>query len=80
MITIKSQREIELLKEAGKIVARVHKEMAKAVKPGVSTSELDKIAEKIILENGATPSFKGYQGFPKSICTSINNMLVHVPF
>jgi methionyl aminopeptidase len=77
MISIKSNREIQLLKEAGRIVALVHKKMAEVVKPGISTEELDRIAEEVIRANGATPSFKGYQGFPGSICASINNMLVH---
>lgn len=77
MISIKSQREIELMAEAGAIVARVHKKMLEVVKPGISTLELDRIAEQVIRENGATPSFKNYQGFPCAICTSINDMLVH---
>lgn len=77
MISIKSQRELQLMKEAGRIVGLVHKKMAEVVRPGISTLELDRIAEEVIRSNGATPSFKGYQGFPGSICTSINNMLVH---
>ena len=64
MITIKSRREIELLKEAGRIVALVHEKMKEVVKPGISTYEIDKIAHEVIIANGATPSFKGYQGFP----------------
>ena len=77
MISIKSPREIELMKEAGRIVAKVHKKMKEVVRPGITTLELDRIAEEVIRSNGATPSFKGYQGFPASICTSINEMLVH---
>ena len=77
MISIKSQRALQLMKEAGRIVGLVHKKMAEVVRPGISTLELDRIAEEVIRSNGATPSFKGYQGFPGSICTSINNMLVH---
>lgn len=77
MITIKSAREIEIMKEAGRIVALVHEEMAKQIKPGVTTKQLDKIAEKIIKDNGATPSFKGYHGFPSAICASVNQVLVH---
>lgn len=77
MISIKSNREIELMREAGRIVALVHDEMAKQIKPGVTTKQLDKIAEKIIRENGATPSFKGYHGFPSAICASTNQVLVH---
>ena len=77
MITIKSAREIALLKEAGRIVAHTHKVLAAAIKPGISTLDLDRLAEETIRSMDATPSFKGYQGFPGSICTSINNMLVH---
>lgn len=77
MISIKSPRELELMREAGKIVARVHKKMKEVIRPGISTLELDRIAEEVIRSNGAAPSFKGYQGFPASICTSINEMLVH---
>ena len=77
MIKIKSEREIALLKEAGKIVALCHEEMKKHVKPGVSTWELSEICEKIILENNATPSFKGYGGFPAAVCASVNEVVVH---
>ena len=77
MISIKSQREIELMDKAGTIVARVHKKMAEVVKPGISTLELNRIAEEVIRANDATPSFKNYQGFPCAVCTSINDMLVH---
>lgn len=77
MIEIKSEREIALLKEAGRIVALCHKEMAKQVRPGVSTQELNDICEKIILEHSATPSFKGYGGFPSAVCASVNEVVVH---
>ncbi|MBQ6559467.1 MAG: type I methionyl aminopeptidase [Erysipelotrichaceae bacterium] len=77
MISIKSPREIELMDHAGTIVARVHKKMKEVIRPGISTLELNRIAEEVIRENGATPSFKNYQGFPAAICTSINDMLVH---
>ena len=77
MITIKSPREIDLMREAGRIVALAHQEVEKAIKPGVSTKQLDRIVEKVILDNDATPSFKGYGGFPASICASKNNVLVH---
>ncbi len=77
MISIKSPREIELMAEAGRIVALVHKKMKEVIKPGISTYEIDQIAEKVIRENGATPSFKNYQGFPCATCTSVNDMLVH---
>ena len=77
MINIKSEREIALLKEAGRIVALCHEALKKHVKPGVSTWELDQIVEKLILENNATPSFKGYGGFPASICASVNEVVIH---
>ncbi len=77
MITIKSPREIELMRKAGRIVALAHAEVKKHIKPGVSTYELDKIVEEVIRSNGAIPSFKGYNGFPGSICASINEVVVH---
>lgn len=77
MITLKSKREIELMNEAGRIVALTHRKIAEAIAPGVSTYDLDKLAEEIITENGATPSFKGYGGFPGSICASVNNVVIH---
>ena len=77
MITIKSSREIELLREAGRIVALTHQELQKHIRPGISTLELDEIAEKTIRSYGATPSFKGYGGFPGSICASVNEVVVH---
>mgnify|MGYP000017345692 FL=1 len=67
MIIIKSQREIELMRKAGEITARALEEIEKHVKPGISTLELDKIAEELILSYNATPAFKGYRGFPASI-------------
>lgn len=77
MISIKSNREIELMREAGRIVALAHKAVKEAIVPGISTYELDKIAEETIISCGATPSFKGYGGFPGSICASINNVVIH---
>lgn len=77
MIIKKSAREIELMRTAGRIVALAHQEVAKHIAPGVSTLELDKIVEKVIRDNGATPSFKGYGGFPGSICASINEVVIH---
>ena len=76
-VTLKSPREIKLMREAGRIVARVHAEVREAIRPGISTAELDALAEKIIRQHGAVPSFKGYHGFPASICASINEELVH---
>lgn len=76
-IEIKSQREIEIMRQAAKIVATVLKEISQMVEPGMTTADLDAYAEKRIREMGATPSFKGYHGFPASICASINNEVVH---
>lgn len=77
MIVTKSKQEIELMREAGRIVALAHQAIKKAIRPGITTKELDALAEKVIRSYGATPSFKGYGGFPASICTSINEELVH---
>ena len=77
MITIKSSREIELMKTAGDILARTRNFLVPYIKPGVTTHELDELAEKFIIDNGATPSFKGYQGFSGSICTSVNEVVIH---
>src|ERR671932_2166764 len=76
-IEIKSEREIEIMRQAAKIVATVLKEISQMVEPGMTTADLDAYAEKRIREMGATPSFKGYHGFPASICSSINNEVVH---
>jgi len=77
MISIKSAREIDLMKQAGRIVALAHQEVQRHIKPGVSTYELDQIVENVIRNNNAIPSFKGYGGFPGSACTSINEQVVH---
>ena len=77
MIVIKTSKEIEYMQESGRIVALAHEEIRKAIKPGVTTGELDQIAEAIILANGATASFKGYHGYPASICASVNNQVIH---
>lgn len=76
-IEIKSAREIEIMRQSAKIVATVLKEISELVQPGMTTADLDAHAEKRIREMGATPSFKGYHGFPGSICSSINNEVVH---
>lgn len=76
-IELKSPREIEIMRQAAKIVATVLKEISEMVQPGMTTADLDAHAEKRIREMGATPSFKGYHGFPASICSSINNEVVH---
>lgn len=77
MITIKSQHEIEKMKEAGRIVGLAHEAVAAAIRPGVTTYELNAIAEKVIRDHDAIPSFLGYGGFPASICASVNDVLVH---
>jgi len=76
-IEIKSAREIEIMRQSAIIVATVLKEISEMVQPGMTTADLDAHAEKRIREMGATPSFKGYHGFPGSICSSINNEVVH---
>ena len=77
MIIIKNSSEIELMRKSGELLAEVLLILEDAVRPGVSTYELDAIAEKFIVANGATPTFKGYSGFPAAICTSVNNELLH---
>jgi len=76
-IEIKSPREIDIMRQSAKIVATVLKEISEMVQPGMTTADIDAYAEKRIKEMGATPSFKGYHGFPASICSSINNEVVH---
>ena len=77
MIHKKSREEIKIMRHAGSIVALVHQEMAKVIEAGISTYELDKIAYDIIKKNKAIPTFLGYEGFPASICASINDEVVH---
>lgn len=77
MIIIKSKNEIDIMREAGKIVAGALEAIRKAIAPGITTAELDKIAEDYIRSKGAIPSFKGYQGFPASICASVNAQVIH---
>lgn len=77
MIVCKSDREIRYMKDAGRIVAQAHKEVEKALEPGVKTIVLDRIAEDVIIKSGARPAFKGYHGFPASICASVNEQVVH---
>jgi methionyl aminopeptidase len=77
MITLKSEREIEVMRDSGKITARVLQELKKVIAPGMTTMELDKIAEASIRRQGAIPAFKGYRGFPGSVCISVNDEVVH---
>jgi methionyl aminopeptidase len=77
VITIKSRAEFEVMRRAGRLVAETLERLEAAVKPGVSTGELDKIAYEHITKSHGIPSFKGYHGFPASICTSVNDEVVH---
>lgn len=77
MISIKSEREISLMRKAGNIVYRTHKYLEPYIKPGITTLELDKLAYDFIISQDASPSFLNYEGFPASICTSINEEVVH---
>jgi methionyl aminopeptidase len=77
MITLKSKREIEIMRDASRIVAEILEELRPMCKAGVSTQELDRLAEERTLRHGAEPAFKGYRGYPGSLCTSINQQVVH---
>lgn len=77
MIYFKTEEEIELIRESSLLVGKTLAEIAKHIKPGVKTIVLDKIAEEFIRDNGAVPGFKGYKGFPKTLCMSINEQVVH---
>ena len=76
-VTIKSAREIELMKKAGEILAKTHDELETVLKPGISTYDINKIADEIIRSYGCVPSFLNYNGFPASICISLNDEVVH---
>jgi len=77
MISSKSPREIDLMRRAGEIVALAHQAVAEMIRPGITTKSIDQVVEKLILDNDATPSFKGYGGFPAATCCSVNDTLVH---
>ncbi len=77
MIIIKTDTEIEYMRHASKVVANTLSKLEEVVKPGITTAELDRIAEEYIVKQGAKPSFKGYYGFPASICASVNKEVVH---
>lgn len=76
-VTIKSTKEIELMREAGRILAITHEELAKAIRPGISTMDIDRLGEEIIHSYGCIPSFKNYNGYPASVCVSVNDEVVH---
>ena len=77
MIILKSKDEIESMRKAGRLVARCHQLVAENIRPGITTRYLDQIVEELILKEQGIPAFKGYQGYPASICASINNVVVH---
>ncbi|NLW23262.1 MAG: type I methionyl aminopeptidase [Tissierellia bacterium] len=77
MIIIKTEQEIEKMKKAGELLAKVHKEIAKMIKPGISTHEIDQFVENYLLDHGAIPEQKGYQGYPYATCASINDEICH---
>ena len=77
MVYIRTAEEIELLRENNLLVSKTLAEVAKSINPGVTTNQLDEIAEAYIRDNGAEPGFLGYQGYPKTLCTSVNNQVVH---
>lgn len=77
MITIKSEREIELMRHAGMLVSKMHKFIKPYIKEGISTYELDELCEDFIRKNDAIPTCKGYEGFPATLCTSVNSVVVH---
>lgn len=76
-VSIKSAREIERMRKAGKILSQVHEELGKALKPGMSTMDIDRLGEHLIRGFGCVPSFKNYNGYPASICVSVNDQVVH---
>lgn len=76
-VSIKSEREIEIMRDAGKILAEVHEQLAELVQPGISTMDLNRKADEMIRKYGCIPSFLNYNGFPASICTSVNDQVVH---
>lgn len=77
MVVYKSEEEIQIIRESAQILGRAHGEVAKRIKPGVTTQELDKVAEEFIKDHGGIPSFKDYHGFPSSLCISVNEVVVH---
>lgn len=77
MVFLKTEEEVELIKLSADVLGRVHGELAKLIQPGVSSLKLDAIAEEFIKDNGGVPSFKGYSGFPATLCVSVNEQVVH---
>ena len=77
MITIKSEEEIKLMRQAGYLVSLTHQYLKPYIKPGITTKELDRLAEKFIIEHDGVPTCKGYEGFPATLCVSVNDEVVH---
>ena len=77
MISIKSNREIELMRQAGLLVSKMHQFIKPYIKEGITTKELDRLCEQFIRDNEGVPTCKGYEGFPATLCTSVNDMVVH---
>ena len=77
LITLKSKKEIEGMRQAGILLANIHQEIAKMIKPGMTTLEIDAFVEKVLKENGATPEQKGYHGYPFATCASVNDEICH---
>ena len=76
-VSIKSEREIELMRQAGKILAKVHEELGQAIRPGISTWEINQLGEKLIRQYDCIPNFLNYHGYPASVCVSVNEEVVH---
>lgn len=76
-VTIKSPREIELMRESNRLLAEVHKALEESIRPGMTTLDVDRLGEKLIRERGGIPNFKNYNGYPASICVSVNDEVVH---
>lgn len=77
MVNLKTEEEIQIIKEGAQILGKAHGEVARLIKPGVKTKDLDKLADEYIRDHGALPSFKGYNGFPAALCISVNEVVVH---
>ena len=75
-VTVKSEREVVLMREAGAILAKVHEELHDVIRPGITTLEIDRICERLIRGYGCRPSFLGYEGYPASVCVSVNDEVV----
>src|SRR5690349_6617801 len=77
MVHLKTEEELQIIRESAQILGKAHGEVAKLIKPGVKTQKLDEVAEEFIRDHGGSPSFKNYNGFPSSLCISVNDVVVH---